>query len=185
MTRHSVGSYGRQAIWRHRCRGHELSFSCTAAYAQAVRLADTGAMPLEGSQPVECGRDGLHPLVKLGIDLSLKVHAYVPDASGMNIIDGPPGRDSAGHEWTRSQLWGSSCVVSLGVRLLSSLAQRDLYVAHDELDVLEADCLLILRNIRVISEATGYGDEYIADRVGNIQGAIARARSANGCVVIW
>jgi hypothetical protein len=118
--------------------------------------------------------------------LSLNVYAYLADESSrMTILEGPAGRDSAGHERTRKELWGSASVVSLGACLLPLLATKDLYVSPAELDRLEADCLLVMDNAATVSEATDYGEEYIADRVGNIQAAIARARAANGWVVIW
>jgi hypothetical protein len=103
----------------------------------------------------------------------------------MNVLDTPPGRESAGHERTRVGLWGSPCLVSLCAPLLPSLAEGGLYVAQLDLDLPEADCVLVMNNLAAISAATDYGDEYIADRVGNIQDAIARARAVDGRVVIW
>jgi len=119
--------------------------------------------------------------------MTLGVHAYVPEADGrMTFLDGPAGSDLAGFERTRYDLWGSSCVVGLGTTLLPTLASTDIYALPSDLDQLDGDCVLVLDNLADVAAETGFDEDYIAVRLGNIRAAIARARGVDGgSVVIW
>src|SRR5215510_470271 len=103
----------------------------------------------------------------------------------MDILDGPAGTELAGYERTRTDLWGSDCIVSLGAQLLPVLASTDLLVMPWQLDVLDGDCQLILRHLELVATVTCFDEDYISMRVGNIRHAIARARAVRGRVVIW
>ena len=104
----------------------------------------------------------------------------------MQFEDGPPGTDLAGHESTRKSLSGSPSVIRLGARLLPQLASGDLHLEPpDQLDVLRADCQLILDHLAQVAMSTGLDPEYIAYRVTNIRTAVDRARTLNGGVVVW
>jgi hypothetical protein len=119
--------------------------------------------------------------------MSLVVDAYVLGADGrMAFVPGPAGSDLAGHERTRDELWGSSCVAALGATRLPTLASTDIYALPPELDELDRDCALILDNLERVAAATGFDEDYISYRLGNIRAAIARARAVDGgSVVIW
>jgi hypothetical protein len=119
--------------------------------------------------------------------MTLCVDAYVLDGDGhMNILEAPVGADLAGHERTRYDLWGSSCVVALGATLLPTLASTDVYASTSELDELDRDCVLILDNLARVVRETGWDEDYIRYRLGNIRAAVVRARGVDGAsVVIW
>ena len=119
--------------------------------------------------------------------MSLAVDVYVFDGAGSRqFIDGPDGSDLAGHEVTRTELYGSACVIALGAQLLPLLAIHDIYAeTPSALDQLDQDCALMLDNLEHVAEMTKRDPDYIAYRVGNIRRAIARAREISGNVVIW
>jgi len=119
--------------------------------------------------------------------MSLLVNVYLRDDQGrMDFRDGPPGSDLAGFERLRTDLYGSPSVIALGARLLPKLDSDDLYVeTPDELDQLERECALIVAGLAQVAASAGLDPEYVAQRVGNIQAAIERARQAGGHVVVW
>ena len=119
--------------------------------------------------------------------MSLLVHTYTRGPAGeMVFADGPPGTEVVGPSSARAGIYGSACVVALGARMLPSLLAGDVYAeTAAELDALEADCRLILDNLTHVATSVGRDPDFIADRIGNIAAAIARARVANGGVVIW
>jgi hypothetical protein len=119
--------------------------------------------------------------------MTLSVDAYVRDPDGrMTFVEGPAGSDLAGFERTRYDLWGSSCVVGLGATLLPTLASTNIDAPPSELDDLDRDCVLIADNLAHVATETGFDEDYIAYRLGNIRAAIVRARGVDGgSVVIW
>ncbi|HEV7710695.1 MAG TPA: hypothetical protein VGP16_21060 [Asanoa sp.] len=119
--------------------------------------------------------------------MSLLVHAYVRGPAGeMVFLDGPPGSDLAGPESARTGIYGASCVVALGARMLPMLATEDVYAeTAAELDALDADCKLLLDNLGYVSASVGRSPDFVEERLRNIAAAVERARSAGGAVVIW
>ncbi|GIG59071.1 hypothetical protein Lfu02_34430 [Longispora fulva] len=122
--------------------------------------------------------------------MSLCVDVFVRLSDGSStVLDGVPGvSDSAGSEMTRHTLRWSPGVAELGLdlRLLPTLARADPWVGPEELDGLAVECAAIRGDIAAVAPTTGYGEEYVADRIGNIVAAIERARGVEGGgVVIW
>jgi len=120
--------------------------------------------------------------------MSLLVRAYTRGPGGeMLFVDGPPGTEQAGPEAARTELYASASAISLGARMLPLLATENIYAETPaELDALEADCTLLLRNATQLSHATGQDPDKITTHLANIAAAIARARShTDGAVVIW
>ncbi|MEV6524799.1 hypothetical protein AB0M43_22845 [Longispora sp. NPDC051575] len=122
------------------------------------------------------------------MSLCVHVFALLPDGGSAVLDEGPDVPDAAGAERTRHTLWGSSAVadLGLGLRFLPTLAWGDLWVGPDGLDGLAADCAAIRDRLAAVAAATGYTEEFVADRVGNIAAAVDRARGVEGGgVVIW
>ncbi|MFC5753110.1 hypothetical protein [Actinomadura rugatobispora] len=119
--------------------------------------------------------------------MSLSVHAFVMDDDGeMTLFDGEePGSGLAGFESTRTDLWGSETVRSLGARFLPTLDGADLYVMPEDVDGFLAECEMVRENIPAITAATGRPADYVAHRLGNIIDAAHRAKSLGGGVVVW
>jgi hypothetical protein len=94
------------------------------------------------------------------------------------------GDECAGFERSRNDLWGHESAGLLGLVLLPSLAQSDLYAEGTALDALEAEVQTLLTNLDRFSGATGYSADYIESRCRNILRAIAKARAIDGGVYI-
>lgn len=90
----------------------------------------------------------------------------------------------AGFESCRRGLWGHETARSLGLTLLPSLSDSDVYAEGDDLDRLDAEVQTVLRSLDLLSRATGFRADYIELRCRNILEAIGRARAARGGVYI-
>ncbi|MFB4315497.1 hypothetical protein [Actinomadura sp. 21ATH] len=119
--------------------------------------------------------------------MSLLVDVFVTDETGERVVlDSPAGGlDLAGHERTRTLLWGSAAVRELGARHLPVLATEDLWIEPGEIEGFLAECELVRANIPAIAARTDRREDYIASRLDNIIGAARRARELGGGVVIW
>jgi hypothetical protein len=121
--------------------------------------------------------------------VSLSVNVWVVDETDpdkIRILEVPDGRsDLAGSERTRTELWGSSFVRSLGAAFLPQLVGGDLWLAHDEVEAFAAECALLLANRTMIASASGYRADYIHGRLTNMVDAAHRAIQAGGGVVVW
>ncbi|GAA4574810.1 hypothetical protein [Planotetraspora kaengkrachanensis] len=119
--------------------------------------------------------------------MSLTVDVFVILEDGRReVLDVPQdASDLAGHERTRTVVWGSPVVRSLGARFLPSLADSDLWLEPDLLDDFAAECAMLLGHLPAIAAETGWRDDYIRHRLGNMTDAVARARSVDGGIVIW
>ena len=73
----------------------------------------------------------------------------------------------------------------MGLALLPTLAEDDIYAEGEAVGRLESDTQRLLTHVTVVAEATGYTSEFINLRCQNILGAIRRAREIGGGVVIW
>jgi hypothetical protein len=119
--------------------------------------------------------------------VSLTVDVFVVDETGESVLlDSPSdGSDLAGHERTRTDLWGSDIIRSLGGRYLPHLAANDLWVRPDSVEGFLAECDLIRVNIRAIAARTGRSEDYISDRLNNMIKAARRASDLGGGIVVW
>ncbi len=115
--------------------------------------------------------------------MSLVVFAYLRDAEtgeSRPVQEKParPHTDLAGIDSTRHALWGSDLMRALGCELLPRLAEGDLRVEGRELDALEGELRLVLRELSRLSIACELRTDYIEQRTRNILEAIRLARAA-------
>lgn len=94
------------------------------------------------------------------------------------------GKESAGFEVSRNDLWGAPIMIELGLTLLPSLRNNNIFASGDDLDVLEHEAQTILKNVELISQHTKYFTEYIVLRTPNFINAVEKAREVNGTVII-
>lgn len=87
-----------------------------------------------------------------------------------------------GFERCRTSLWGAPCVEELGAVLLPRLAKRDIYAEGPDLEVLRKEAEHLLANRSSIAAATGYAEDFIEFRLGNLLLAIQLAASVEGGV---
>jgi len=91
-----------------------------------------------------------------------------------------------GFESCRKTFWGSHTAQRLGLELLCTLRECDLYAEGKFLVELENEAKTILRCIEVFERETSHSKEFITQRTENLLRAIAKAKeSKNGGVVIW
>ena len=117
--------------------------------------------------------------------MTLTVNAYKREGEKTSFVEVDYSETLAGIEICRTALWGHEAARSLGLTLLPSLAETDIWVEGDDLDRLEWEVQTILANLGRLEKETGCGADYIQVRSGNILRAIARARGVGGGVVIW
>jgi hypothetical protein len=123
----------------------------------------------------------------VGVTLSVDVWVVdETDTGKIRILEVPEGdSDLAGFEVTRTKLWGSPVVRSLGAALLPQLAEGDLWVSHDLVEAFAAECARLLANLAMIAAASGYGEDYVQVRLTNMLVAARRAFQVGGGVVVW
>lgn len=91
-----------------------------------------------------------------------------------------------GFENCRKTFWGSYTAERLGLELLCSLREYDLYAEGEHLTQLENEAKTILQFTDVFERETHFSKEFITQRTQNLLRAIARAKEVeNGGVVIW
>jgi hypothetical protein len=121
--------------------------------------------------------------------VSLDVYVWVPndqDPGGTRIIDPPEGdSELAGFERTRTRLWGSEAARRFGATFLPRLAVSDLWVQPGEVELFTQECALLMSNLAVLSDASGYDEDYVGARLRNIIRAAERARQVGGGIVVW
>jgi hypothetical protein len=120
--------------------------------------------------------------------MSLIVCTFHRDPVTDAYIDDPypeePGRDLAGFEVWRTNVWGAEAAIRRGAYFLPTLAKSDLYVEHEELDAFEAECQLLLRDIEGFAAEIQEDGAAIRHRLENFLWAIKQARQGNGGVYI-
>ncbi|MBC7810908.1 MAG: hypothetical protein H7175_07180 [Burkholderiales bacterium] len=119
--------------------------------------------------------------------MTLAIFVYYTDPeTGEEIdVDLGPGGEMAGVEALRHQLWGTPIMTELGLTLIPTLRNNNIFASGDELDVLEQEAKTILENADFIAERLGWrGTETILHRTGNIVKAVEEARKINGTVHI-
>jgi hypothetical protein len=121
-------------------------------------------------------------------DMTLSVDVWVVDETEpekIRILEGSiPGSDLAGVETTRTELWASTAVRSLGAVFLPQLAEGNLWVSNDEVEAFATECTRLLANRTMIASKSGYGEDYIQFRLTNMVHAARRALQAGGGVVV-
>ncbi|QRK12387.1 hypothetical protein JQX13_21595 [Archangium violaceum] len=125
--------------------------------------------------------------------MSLLVSVYRKKASGdmedVELQPGPGGEPSLfGGEQCRTTLWGAPFTRALGLALLPSLAERDIYATGEDLRLLRREAELLLRRRAELARATGYDEDYIEFRLQNLLRAIAQAEAIEGeagWVYVW
>src|SRR5262245_331034 len=120
--------------------------------------------------------------------MSLIVYTFHRDPITHAFVDDPypeePGRDLAGVEAWRTQVWGSSAAIRRGARFLPKLADSDLYIEHDQLDAFAAECHLLLQDSVGFAAELNSDEWAIRQRLENFLWAIDRAQQTQGCVYI-
>ena len=96
-----------------------------------------------------------------------------------------PGKDMAGPESYREELWGSEAVCTLGCVLLPTLREKNIYAVGEQIDQLAQEVNFIRVNSALISQQTRCEEDRLEHYLTNIMDAIERARSIGGGVVIW
>jgi hypothetical protein len=119
--------------------------------------------------------------------MSLSVNVYKRDETGEMVIiePGDASQELAGFEVFRTTFYGGKTAKSLGLRLLPTLAERDLYVEWEDLSRLKCEVELVLRNIDLFTNEATADSDVLRFRVQNIRDAIERAQEAHASVVIW
>ncbi|MET9659200.1 hypothetical protein [Streptomyces sp. NPDC006510] len=119
--------------------------------------------------------------------MTLLVHTFVYDEpEKWRLLDDPDdGSDMAGFESSRTKLWGSEHARAIGARFFPELAAGDLYVQPEDVEDFLAECELLRRHTAQLGAHSGYGEDYVADRLANITRAALRARSVGGGVLVW
>jgi hypothetical protein len=119
--------------------------------------------------------------------VSLLVNAYKRDEAGKIVFLDPDdgSHELAGFESFRHSFYGGQAARALGLRLLSSLATCDLYVEGDELLLLQTEVQCVMEKIDLFTSEANKDHERLDFYIQNILDAIARARNAQGGVVIW
>lgn len=125
--------------------------------------------------------------------MSLSVYARRRDADGnsVQLAPTPPRNDLAGFEAWRQEVWGSPAVKRLGLRILPSLADGDVFASGAELDALDAEVRALQHALSaVIGELWPHADpqdayDSLRFRLDNIAEAVRLARAVpDGEVVI-
>jgi hypothetical protein len=118
--------------------------------------------------------------------MTLIVNTFIRTANGgMDFVDVDHSDELAGFESCRTDLWGHVSVRALGLKLLPTLAEQDIYAEGDDIRQLESDVHLLLSHVMTVAEKTKYSTDFINHRCQNMLNAIRRAREVGGGVVIW
>lgn len=78
-----------------------------------------------------------------------------------------PHNDLFGFESCRKTLWGHKIIHELGCELIYSLKETNIYVFDEELEKLEKEFFIILKNFDKIEQHTGYNRDFVEFRVRN------------------
>ncbi|WP_238014157.1 hypothetical protein KZZ52_59200 [Dactylosporangium sp. AC04546] len=121
--------------------------------------------------------------------MSLAVHMWIYDSDkpgGWQIPDAPEEvSEAAGPEVARTILWGSEAARGLDATFLPQLAERDLRVQPDDVEVFAEECAVLMANLAVLSAASGFDEDRIRAYLRNFVSAVERARQVGGGVLIW
>ena len=101
------------------------------------------------------------------------------------ILNSEVGDALVGSEATRTELWGTEVIRSLGLKLLPTLAYADLEVAGHQILDLEVEVNAVQDNVALIASHVPLDEYSILAITRNILKAIDRAKKVEGGVVIW
>lgn len=108
--------------------------------------------------------------------MTLVVHAYRRGPTGeMILLDEPPApphNDLGGFEAWRTHVWGSPVAQDLGLTLLPTLAETDVFAEGPDLDRLDRELDLVLAHL----SAFAADPDSLRFRLENIREAIRLAR---------
>lgn len=114
------------------------------------------------------------------MSLHVDVVRYLGNGCGYEYIEVPlpEGRNGLfGFQKCATDLWGSQTLKSLGLRLLPKIGEaKPIYFPYEELDELDREALLLLDNLDLISQGTGWEASFIQFRIENLRSAIASAK---------
>jgi hypothetical protein len=120
--------------------------------------------------------------------MTLIVTTFHRDPITNEYIDDPhpeePGRDLAGFEGWRTDVWASPALVQRGARFLPQLAVGDVYVEYTDLAAFDRECQVLLQQIDAIAAELQQDAAAITFRLNNFRYAIQRAWVAQGGVYI-
>jgi hypothetical protein len=116
--------------------------------------------------------------------MALMVFPYTrgPDGEPTRLEVPPEHNDLAGFEECRRTLWGSDIARALGLTLLPSLAEGDIYAEDEDLSRLDAELSTLRNAVALVAESTLFREDFIRQRIDNIAAAIAVAREHSGGV---
>jgi hypothetical protein len=119
--------------------------------------------------------------------MSLSVDVFTRDELGKMVVlyADDHSQELAGFEVFRQTFYGGQAARYMGLRLLPSLAEGDLYAERDDLPNLQNEATLVLQNIDLFTEEAAAKSEVLRFRIQNILDAIQRAQKVGGGVVIW
>ncbi len=120
--------------------------------------------------------------------MGLKVYVYkknVETGEWGGTLDSEMGDSLAGSESTRTELWGSEIINSLGLKLLPTLTHKNIEVEGSEMLELEAEVNTVQDNVALIASNAPIDEYSILAITRNILKAIDRAKKIEGGVVIW
>jgi hypothetical protein len=98
--------------------------------------------------------------------------------------DWSDGHHMAGAEVTRWELWGSAAVRRRAASFLPQLAEADLWVGANDLDVFEAEVRRLAADLDGLEAETGRRRDLLAHYLDNFLRAIEHARASGGGVNI-
>jgi hypothetical protein len=87
-----------------------------------------------------------------------------------------PRNDMAGFEIWRKDVWGSDVIRDLGLTLIPTLAQYDIYADGPEVDQLEAELGTMVHRIKEIADKLGIEEDTLLFRIDNMREAVRLAR---------
>ncbi|HEY1016567.1 MAG TPA: hypothetical protein VGE07_27900 [Herpetosiphonaceae bacterium] len=117
--------------------------------------------------------------------MTLSVHRVLIVEGEQVFVDVDHPLTMAGFEVCRRDVWGSEALIALGAQVLPKLRSDDVYAFDEELLLLERDVELLFDHLAAVAEATGYREDFIRHRAGNIRDAVIWAKANGGGVIIW
>lgn len=116
--------------------------------------------------------------------MSLSVSAYIRHSENELewLTPEEPFNDLAGFESTRKNFWASEEVRKLGLTLLPTLKEQDIWAEGVELNQLESEINILVQALPNLNSSYGY--EYLQFRLSNIKEAVRLAKKFCGGVNI-
>ena len=119
--------------------------------------------------------------------MSLLVNVFIRDQEDQVVVldEASSGSELAGYEVCRRTLYGGKTAQSLGLVLLPTLQEQDLYAEGGAVDLLAQEATIILKHIALFAQESGFEPAYIQQRIKNIIHATEMAKKVSGGVLIW